>query len=38
VIEGIVLVEGPSTFVRSLPGWLILRASGPAVEAAPASQ
>jgi len=28
VIEGIVLVEGPSTFVRSLPGWLILRALG----------
>jgi DNA-binding HxlR family transcriptional regulator len=36
--EGIVLVEGPPTFVRSLPKWLILRASGPATEAASASR
>ena len=36
--EGIVLVEGPPTFVRSLPRWLILRASGPATEAPSASR
>jgi hypothetical protein len=35
--EGIVLVEGPPAFVRLLPRWLILRASGPAIEAATAS-
>ena len=34
--EGTVLVEGPRTIVRSLPKWFLLRASGPAIEAAPA--
>lgn len=32
--EGTVRVEGPPAIVRSLPRWLILRASGPAVAAA----
>lgn len=34
--EGTVQVEGPPAFVRSLPRWFLLRASGPAIEAAPA--
>lgn len=31
--EGTVLVEGPPAFVRSLPRWFLLRASGPAIVA-----
>lgn len=31
--EGTVRVEGPPAFIRSLPRWLILRASGPAIGA-----
>src|SRR5438105_1155737 len=34
--EGAVQVTGPPAFVRSLPKWFLLRASGPAIEAAPA--
>ena len=29
IAEGIVQVEGPPAYVRSLPKWLILRRSGP---------
>jgi DNA-binding HxlR family transcriptional regulator len=31
--EGTVRVEGPPALVRSLPGWLIMRGSGPAIVA-----
>lgn len=31
--EGTVRVEGPPAFVRSLPRWFLLRASGPAIAA-----
>ena len=34
--EGTVQVEGPPTLVRSLPKWFFLRASGPAIDPAPA--
>lgn len=33
--EGTVRVEGPPAFVRSLPRWLILRTSGPAIPTGP---
>jgi DNA-binding HxlR family transcriptional regulator len=36
--EGLVQVEGPPSLIRSLPRWLLMRASGPPVTAASAGR